>query len=89
MKKIEYYIDYIFEENQEDIKQYVLKQTDIINFKINKNNISNDKSVYSKIVEKYFQKDDDNDYVIRLFKIISLYDSRTKNKRCYIKNNQS
>lgn len=74
MKKIEYYIDYIFEENQEDIKQYVLKQTDIINFKINKNNISNDKSVYSKIVEKYFQKDDDNDYVIRLFKIISLYD---------------
>ena len=74
MKKIEYYIDYIFEENQEDIKQYVLKQTDIINFKINKNNISNDKSIYSKIVEKYFQKDDDNDYIIRLFKIISLYD---------------
>ncbi|MEI0530198.1 DUF4132 domain-containing protein [Brachyspira pilosicoli] len=74
MKKIEYYIDYIFEENQEDIKQYVLKQTDTINFKINKNNISNDKSVYSKIVEKYFQKDDDNDYIIRLFKIISLYD---------------
>ena len=37
MKKIEYYIDYIFEENQEDIKQYILKQTDTINFKINKN----------------------------------------------------
>ena len=74
MEKIEYYIDYIFKENQEDIKQYVLKQTDIINFKINKNNISNDKNIYSKIVEKYFQKDDDNDYIIRLFKIISLYD---------------
>ena len=52
MKKIEYYIDYIFEENQEDIKQYILKQTDTINFKINKNNISNDKTIYSKIVEK-------------------------------------
>ena len=38
MKKIEDYINYIFEENQEDIKQYILKQTDIINFKINKNN---------------------------------------------------
>ncbi|WP_295297195.1 DUF4132 domain-containing protein [uncultured Brachyspira sp.] len=74
MKKIEYYIDYIFEENQEDIKQYILKQTDTINFKINKNNISNDKTIYSQIVEKYFQKDDDNDYIIRLFKIISLYD---------------
>ncbi len=74
MEKIEYYIDYIFKENQEDIKQYVLKQTDTINFKINKNNISNDKNIYSKIVEKYFQKDDDNDYIIRLFKIISLYD---------------
>ena len=34
MKKIEDYINYIFEENQEDIKQYILKQTDIINFKI-------------------------------------------------------
>lgn len=74
MKKIEYYIDYIFEKNQEDIKQYILKQTDTINFKINKNNISNDKTIYSQIVEKYFQKDDDNDYIIRLFKIISLYD---------------
>lgn len=74
MKKIEYYIDYIFEENQEDIKQYILKQTDTINFKINKNNISNDKTIYSQIVEKYFQKDDDNDYIIRLFKIIALYD---------------
>ncbi len=74
MKKIEDYINYIFEENQEDIKQYILKQTDIINFKINKNNISNNKTIYSQIVEKYFQKDDDNDYIIRLFKIISLYD---------------
>ena len=74
MKKIEDYIDYIFKENQEDIKQYILKQTDTINFKINKNNISNDKTIYSQIVEKYFQKDDDNDYIIRLFKIISLYD---------------
>ena len=74
MKKIEDYIDYIFKENQEDIKQYVLKQTDTINFKINKNNISNNKTIYSQIVEKYFQKDDDNDYITRLFKIISLYD---------------
>ena len=73
----ENYIDDVFKVHlyKENIKKYVYKEIDDLNFDVNKINyiMSNDSNVYSNLLYIYFNNKEYSDSLLRLFKVISLH----------------